>query len=56
MKSSIKDAYCKAIAYKNDFHFKEKKYPLLYKVTSTNGYLLFCLTCYLFAKYKKCND
>lgn len=55
MRSTIKEAYFQAMAYKGDFHFKEKRYPLFYKATSTSGYLLFCLTCYLFAKYKKCN-
>lgn len=53
MKQAIKAAYMDAMAYKNDFQFKEKRMPNLYKMASTSGYILFCLTCIIFAKYKK---
>ena len=51
MKQTIKAAYTDAMRYKNAFRFREKRMPHVYAVLSTNGYALFCLTCWMFACY-----
>lgn len=53
MKRTIRKAYEEAIAFKKDFLFAEKRYPWLYKLFSTNGYMLFCLSVFAFAMYQK---
>ena len=56
IKLTLSKAYKESLLYKKSFHFKEKKFPVLYKLALTNGYEMFCLTCFLFAKYQKFNS
>lgn len=53
MKQTLRKAYKEAMAFKKDFLFTEKRYPWLYKLFSTNGYVLFCLSVFTFAMYQK---
>ncbi|MEL6042724.1 glycosyltransferase family 2 protein [Bacteroides faecis] len=53
MKDCLHQAYKEAMKYKKEIAFTEKKFPILYKSSVTNGYTLFCFTCYLLAGYKR---
>lgn len=52
-KEVIKTNYIKSLAYKSNYQFKDKKYPQFYRLSSTNGYFIFRLTCFLFSHLKK---
>lgn len=50
MHKALKNEYRNALRFKKDIKFAEKTNAWLYRTFTTNGYLIFALTCFLFAK------
>lgn len=53
MAKEIKTAWKDAVRNKRECHFDDKRWPWLYRVSSTSGYAMFLLSCYFFSKVKK---